>query len=87
MGRIEKAFESKKLFIGFLTAGDGGMEKTEKMALALIEGGVDILEVGIPFSEPVADGPVIQDAATRSLQSGTTPNKVLHLIQSLRKKN
>ncbi|MCB1075179.1 MAG: tryptophan synthase subunit alpha [Simkania sp.] len=83
---IRELFEKKKAYIGYLTAGDGGLEHTEKMALALVEGGVDLLELGIPFSEPIADGPVIQDAVERALDAGTTPHQVIELISRLRKK-
>ena len=83
---IRKLFEKKKPYIGYLTAGDGGIDHCEKMALALIEGGVDLLELGIPFSEPIADGLVIQDAVERALRAGTTPHQVLELVKSLRKK-
>jgi len=82
---IRELFEKTKPYIGYLTAGDGGIDHTEKMALALVEGGVDLLELGIPFSEPVADGPVIQDAVERALESGTTPFQVLELVSRLRK--
>ncbi|MCB1083092.1 MAG: tryptophan synthase subunit alpha, partial [Simkania sp.] len=83
---IRELFEKKKAYIGYLTAGDGGLEHTEKMALALVEGGVDLLELGIPFSEPIADGPVIQDAVERALDAGTTPLQVIELVSRLRKK-
>lgn len=75
-----------KAYIGYLTVGDGGIDHTEKMALALVEGGVDLLELGIPFSEPIADGPVIQDAVERALQAGTTPHHALELVTRLRRK-
>ena len=87
MGRIEELFRKKKPFIAYVTAGDGGMERTVEATLALVEGGVDLLEVGIPFSDPVADGPVIQDAMERSLKLGTTPRKVLECIATIRKKS
>lgn len=81
MSRLSQAFAKKQAFIGYLTAGDASKERF----LSLIEMGVNILEVGIPFSDPVADGPVIQKAMERSLQKGTTPEKVLQLIAELRK--
>ena len=62
MSRIKDAFKSSKPFIGYITAGAFGHKKTVAAALAMIEGGVDILELGIPFSDPVGDGPVIQCA-------------------------
>lgn len=81
MNRIQKLFQTKKAYIGYLTAGDGD---TVKKAHALIKGGVDLLELGIPFSEPLADGPVIQDAVERALHAGTTPHHVLKIVQELR---
>ena len=81
MSRISKAFAKRDAFVGYLTAGDAG----KKEFLALLEMGVNVLEIGIPFSDPVADGPVIQKAMERSLNNGTTPEKVLHLVQDLRK--
>lgn len=81
MSRISQAFAKKQAFIGYLTAGDSSKEHF----LSLIEMGVNILEVGIPFSDPVADGPVIQKAMERSLQAGTTPKKALQLVAELRK--
>ena len=85
--RIQQLFQREKAFIGYLTAGDGGMERTYDAAIALINGGVNLLEIGIPFSDPVADGPVIQRAAARSLMSGTTLNDVLVLIKNIRQQS
>lgn len=85
--KIAELFKKKKPFIGYMTAGDGGMEHSLEAALALVKGGVDLLEVGIPFSDPVADGPVIQDAMERSLKLGTTPNDVLKFVEAFRKKS
>ena len=85
MRRIEKLFKEKKPCIGYLTAGDGGMQRTLEAAQALVAGGVDLLEVGIPFTDPVADGPVIQDAMERSLHAGTTPDTVLTFVSDFRK--
>jgi tryptophan synthase alpha chain len=82
-----KAFFSKnKAFIGYLTAGDGSIQRTLEASLALIEGGVNMLEIGVPFSDPVADGPVIQRAATRALKSGTNLEDILWLAEQLRQK-
>ena len=64
MSRIEALFAGgRKVFVGFLTVRDGGLERTLESALALVDGGVDLLELGVPHSDPVADGPVIQRAA------------------------
>lgn len=83
--RISTAFQ-KKPFIGYLTGGDGGIEYSVECALALLRGGVDILEIGLPFSDPVADGPVIARAHTRALQAGTKSSDLLTLARRLRQK-
>ncbi len=83
--RIQLAFASyPKLFAGYLMAGDGGMEQTFHYAAALVEGGVNLLEIGVPFSDPIADGPVIQAAVERSLSEGTHLEAVLALVQRIR---
>ncbi len=87
MTRISKAFEKEDLFIGYLTVGDSSLEFTKKAAFALEKGGVDILELGLPFSDPVADGPVIQAATTRALNNKTTPQDVLKVIRGIREKS
>ncbi len=87
MKRIDMVFRKKKPFIGYLTAGDGGKEYSLQCFLALIEGGVDLLEIGIPFSDPVADGPVIQMAMKRALMEKITPLDVLDLVSEIRKKS
>ncbi len=87
MGRIAECFQGKKPFIGYMTAGDGGMSRTLEAARALVKGGVDLLEVGIPFTDPIADGPVIQQAMTRALDDGTTPEKVLEFVKAFRKES
>ncbi|MBX7067334.1 MAG: tryptophan synthase subunit alpha [Parachlamydiales bacterium] len=83
MSRISKAFANKNAFIGYLTAGDAG----KKEFLELIDIGVNLLEVGIPFSDPVADGPVIQKAMARALKKGTTPEKTLDIVREIRKES
>lgn len=80
MSRISKAFANKNAFIGYLTAGDA--EKKE--FLELIDIGVNLLEIGVPFSDPVADGPVIQKAMARALKKGTTPDSVLKIVEEIR---
>ena len=71
MSRIENAFKNGKAFIPFVTAGDPNLETTERLVLAIAEAGADIIELGIPFSDPVAEGVVIQQADERALASGT----------------
>ncbi len=83
--RIKTLFKNHKAFIAYLTAGDGGIQRTLDAAMALIKGGVNMLEIGMPFSDPVADGPVIQRAAARSLATGTTLEDVLWLTKEIRK--
>lgn len=82
--RIQNHFRQTKSFIGYLTAGDGGIQRTLESALALINGGVNLLEIGVPFSDPIADGPVIQGAAARALAAGTTLADILFLISAIR---
>lgn len=86
MSRIKKAFENGKAFIGFLTAGDPNLDKTEEFVLKMVEGGADLIEIGIPFSDPIAEGPVIQEANIRALKAGTTVEKVFDTVKNLRNK-
>jgi len=83
--RIKKLFATQKAYVGFLTVGDGGIQHSLEVARALIAGGVNLLELGVPFSDPVADGPVIQRAGQRSLKDGTTLFDALYLAEALRK--
>lgn len=82
--RIDKLFLSQKAFVGYLTVGDGGLEKTYESAKALIAGGVNLLELGVPFSDPIADGKVIQRASSRALHAETTLLDVLSVAKQLR---
>src|SRR5579862_2032918 len=90
MNRIDQCFdqlrkEKRKGFIVYIGAGDPSLEATEKLALAFEKAGVDVLELGVPFSDPLADGLVNQLAAQRGLESGTTPKKVLETVAKIRK--
>lgn len=89
MGRIDTAFSSRPMkkpaFIGFTVAGDPYKATCIRIARALIEGGTDILELGVPFSDPVADGPTIQKADERALAAGTTPDTVFEIVREIRK--
>jgi tryptophan synthase alpha chain len=90
MGRIEERFaalkmEGRKAFIAYLTAGDPTLEETERLIPALEEAGVDIIEVGVPFSDPTADGPAIQAASQRALKRGATLEKILAMIGRIRR--
>jgi tryptophan synthase alpha chain len=92
MGRIEERFsalkqEGRKAFIAYLTAGDPGLEATEALIPVLETAGVDIVEVGVPFSDPTADGPAIQAASQRALKQGATLEKILAMIARLRRQS
>lgn len=88
MGRIEAVFARQKrpAFIGFTVAGDPDKETSLRAAMALIKGGTDILELGVPFSDPVADGPTIQKADERSLAAGTTVDTIFEIVRELRER-
>ena len=85
MSNIYKAFENKKAFIAFLTAGDPDFETSVECFKAVASAGADLIEVGIPFSDPIAEGPVIQEADLRALESGMTTDKVFELVKEVRK--
>ena len=87
--RIQQTFKDLqtkggKALIPYIMAGDPSLDVTESLVLTLAEGGADLIELGVPFSDPIADGPVIQQAAERALQSGTTLKKILLTVRSLR---
>ena len=86
MSRIDRVFTKKGAvaFIGFTVAGDPDTDTSVRIANALIEGGTDILELGVPFSDPVADGPTIQKADERALAAGTTPDTIFAITRELR---
>lgn len=83
MSNIKNAFENKKAFIGFVTAGDPDLQVSEQIMLNMAKGGCDLIEIGIPFSDPIAEGPVIQEANLRSLSQGTTTDKVFELTKKV----
>ncbi|WP_292424429.1 tryptophan synthase subunit alpha [Methanoregula sp.] len=86
MGRIDAVFRKKGItaFIGFAVAGDPDQKTSVRIARALIDGGADILELGVPFSDPVADGPTIQRADDRALAAGTTPDTIFAIVREVR---
>ncbi len=91
MSEIAKVFLKLKsqgdgALIGYVTGGDPKPEFTQRIAEALVKGGVDILELGVPFSDPIADGPTIQAASVRALQAGTTPKIVLGMAGEVKRK-
>lgn len=85
MSKIKKAFENGKVFIPFITCGDPDLETTAKVVRASVENGADLIELGIPFSDPIAEGPVIQGANLRALKGGVTTDKIFELVKELRK--
>ena len=85
--KIADAFKDGKAFIGFLTAGDPTIEKTVEYVLAMEEAGCDLVEIGIPFSDPVAEGPVIQEANIRALSNNTNTDDVFEVIRQIREKS
>ena len=84
MSKIKQAFESNKAFIAFITCGDPDLETTEAAIRAAVSGGADLIELGIPFSEPTAEGPVIQGANLRALKGGITTDKIFAFVENLR---
>lgn len=86
MNRIQKVFENQKAFIPFITAGDPGLDITEKLVPAMAEAGADLIEIGIPFSDPVAEGIVIQEADMRALASGATTDRIFDSVKRIRQK-
>lgn len=84
MTKIADAFANGKAFIPFLTCGDPDLETTEKLIGAIAEAGADLIELGIPFSDPTAEGPVIQDANLRALSVGTTTDKIFDMVRRVR---
>ncbi|MCX6927185.1 MAG: tryptophan synthase subunit alpha, partial [Verrucomicrobia bacterium] len=92
MNRIVERFarlnrERQKGFVVYIGAGDPNLEATRQLALAFDKLGVDVLELGVPFSDPLADGLVNQLAAQRGLESGTTPPKVLETVAAIRRES
>lgn len=81
MNKLEKAFDGHKAFIGFLTAGDPSLEDTERYIEIMAKSGCDLIEIGIPFSDPVAEGEVIQKATIRALAAGTTTDKIFDMVE------
>ena len=84
MTKIADAFNHGKAFIPFITCGDPDLATTAKLVRAAADSGADLIELGIPFSDPTAEGPVIQEASERALKAGTTTDKVFDLVRDLR---
>ena len=85
MSRVQEAFQGKKAFIPFITCGDPDLETTEQLVYAMEQEGASIIELGIPFSDPTAEGPVIQEANLRALSGGVTTEKVFETVEKIRK--
>ena len=84
MSNIKKAFEQGKAFVAFITCGDPDLETTAAAVRAAVTNGADLIELGIPFSDPTAEGPVIQGANIRALSGGVTTDKIFDLVRDLR---
>lgn len=84
MNKIKQAFENKKAFIAFITCGDPDLETTEAAVRAAVSNGADLIELGIPFSDPTAEGPVIQGANLRALKGGITTDQIFAFVKKLR---
>ena len=80
-------FQNRPALVAYLTCGDPDLATTRDIALAAIEAGADVIELGVPFSDPVADGPVIQRASERALRHGTSLLQVLQLAQEIRQRS
>lgn len=85
--RITDAFAKGKAFIPFITCGDPSLETTEELVYAMEKAGADLIELGIPFSDPTAEGPVIQAANIRALSNGVTTDKIFEMVEKMRKKH
>lgn len=85
MSKIKSAFQKGKAFIPFITCGDPDLETTEKIVCEMVKNGADLIELGIPFSDPTAEGPVIQGANIRALSGGVTTDKIFDMVKNLRK--
>lgn len=85
MSKIQKAFENGKAFVAFITCGDPDLETTAAAVRAAAENGADLIELGIPFSDPTAEGPVIQGANLRALSAGVTTDKIFGFVKELRR--
>lgn len=86
MSKIKNAFENGKAFIGFLTAGDPSLDKTREFILSMADAGADLIEIGIPFSDPIAEGEVIQKANLRALSAGTNLPGIFEMVKEVRRK-
>ena len=86
MSKVQQAFARGKAFIPFITCGDPSLAVTEQAVYAMAEAGADLIELGIPFSDPTAEGPVIQAANVRALADGVTTDKIFDMVRRIRRK-
>lgn len=84
MNKIQSAFAHGKAFIPFITCGDPSLAVTEQLVYAMEKAGADLIELGIPFSDPTAEGPVIQEANNRALSGGVTTDKIFDMVKKIR---
>ncbi len=84
MNKLQEVFSDGKAFIPFITAGDPTMDITEQLVLEMAKAGADLIELGIPFSDPIAEGPVIQEADIRALAAGATTDKIFAMMKRIR---
>ncbi len=87
MSRIANAFKNGKAFIGFLTGGDPTLKKSRELILAMAQAGADLIEIGVPFSDPIAEGPVIQAANIRALSAGADTDGLFRLVEAVRRES
>lgn len=85
MSKLTDAFGNRKALIPFLTCGDPNLETTKNLVISLAQHGADIIELGIPFSDPTAEGPIIQEASLRALKQSTTTDKIFAMVKDIRK--
>ncbi len=85
MNNIERAFQNEKAFIAFTTGGDPDIETTKELIRTISQAGADLIEIGIPFSDPTAEGIVIQEASERALRAGCTTDKLFDMVEELKK--
>lgn len=84
MNKLQQVFSDGKAFIPFITAGDPSLDITEQLVIEMAKAGADLIELGIPFSDPIAEGPVIQEADYRALAAGTTTDKLFDMVKRIR---
>lgn len=87
MSELNRVFENRNAFIPFITCGDPSLEATERLVCAMEEAGADMVELGIPFSDPTAEGPVIQAANVRALSGGVTTRRIFEMVRRIRQKS